>query len=124
MSVPSPRRAPSVELAGAEPAGRAPLVAAAPSRLRRRPYVHRITERYVIEMLLDGEWHERSHMLAAPLDLPSAMEQAQALDGKPFPTRVVLIRTTQVECRTIWEPEREVRRRKTRAMPPAPRGGC
>ncbi len=81
-------------------------------RLRRRPYVHRTTERYVVEVLLEGEWHERSHTHLEPFDFASATEQAKALDGKPFPTRVVLIRTTQVECRTIWEHEGPPKPRK------------
>lgn len=81
-------------------------------KARRRPYVHRTSERYVVEVLLEDDWHERSHVDEEPLDLCQATEQARLLDGRPFPTRVVMIRTTQVECRTIWEHDRVPRPRK------------
>lgn len=68
-------------------------------RLRKGPYLRWATEHYAIEVSVEGEWFERTDAVPFRHDLSVATERARTLHGKPFPARVVLVRTSRTE---VW----------------------
>jgi len=68
-------------------------------RLRKGGYLRWASEHYAIEVNLEGEWFERTDAVPFRHDLAAVTERARTLHGKPFPARVVLIRTSRVE---VW----------------------